>query len=55
MARVDGMGSAMTAAQAIEQNVRIEASFPNVTSSSEIEEAFNNLVNRAAQYASRTI
>ena len=54
MARVDSMGSAMTAAQAIEQNVRIEASFPNVTSSSEIEEAFNNLVNRAAQYASRT-
>ena len=35
----------------IEQNVRIEASFPNVDSKREIEEAFNDLVNLAAQRA----
>lgn len=35
----------------LDQNVRIEASFPNVTRSSEIEDAFNNLINRASQYA----
>ena len=37
----------------LEQNVRIEASFPSVTDRSEIEEAFNNLVNKASQYANR--
>lgn len=37
----------------LEQNVHIEASFPNATNHSEIEEAFNNLVNRASQYANR--
>ena len=37
----------------IEQNVHIEASFPNVTSHSEIEEAFNNLINTSSQYAFR--
>lgn len=37
----------------IEQNVHIEASFPNVTQRYEIEEAFNNLVNTASQYAYR--
>ena len=37
----------------LEQNVHIEASFPAVTNHSEIEEAFNNLVNRASQYANR--
>lgn len=37
----------------IDQNVRIEASFPNVQNHSEIEEAFTNLVNEAAQYANR--
>lgn len=37
----------------IEQNVHIEASFPNVESHSEIEEAFNNLINQASQYANR--
>lgn len=40
--------------QTIEQQVKIEASFPNATKSSEIEEAFNNLVNRATQYAFKT-
>lgn len=37
----------------LEQNVRIEASFPGVTDRNEIEEAFNNLVNKASQYANR--
>ena len=37
----------------IEQQVTIEASFPNATNHSEIEEAFNNLVNKATQYANR--
>ena len=37
----------------IEQNVHIEASFPNVDSKREIEEAFNDLVNLAAQRAIR--
>ena len=32
----------------IEQNVHIEASFPNATNHSEIEEAFNNLINTAS-------
>lgn len=35
----------------LEQNVHIEANFPNVESASEIEEAINNLVNLAAQRA----
>lgn len=34
-----------------EQNVKIEAEFPNVTDRYEIEQAFNNLVNRASQHA----
>ena len=42
----DNSGSGM-----LDQNVKIQAHFPNVSSSSEIEEAFNNLVNRASQYA----
>lgn len=42
-----------TAGETLEQNVHIEASFPNVTDRSEIEEAFNTLVNRASQYANR--
>ena len=38
---------------AFEQNVNIQASFPNATNHSEIEEAFNNLINRASQFAGR--
>lgn len=41
------------AAGALEQNVKIEATFPNVQDKYEIEEAFNNLVNKASQYANR--
>ena len=37
----------------IEQDVHIEATFPNVVNHSEIEEAFNNLINMSSQYANR--
>ena len=37
----------------LEQHVQIEAHFPSVTDRNEIEEAFNNLVNTASQYANR--
>lgn len=37
----------------LEQKVHIEASFPNATNHNEIEEAFNNLINTASQYANR--
>ena len=37
--------------QTLEQQVTISAEFPNVTDHYEIEEAFNNLVNKATQYA----
>ena len=38
----------------LEQNVHIEATFPNVSQSHEIEDAFNNLINIAAQRAYRS-
>lgn len=47
--RYGGFGEA----EALEQNVHIEASFPNVSDHNEIEEALNNLINRASQYAHR--
>ena len=37
----------------LQQQVHIEASFPNVQSHSEIELAFNNLINSASQYVNR--
>ena len=37
----------------LQQEVHIDASFPNVTDHNEIEEAFGNLVNLASQYANR--
>ena len=37
----------------LEQQVTISASFPAVTDRSEIEEAFNNLINTASQFANR--
>ena len=56
-----GMG-AMTAAavkddstQTLEQMVHITAEFPGVSDRNELEEAFDNLINRAAQYAYRTL
>ena len=44
-----------TAATDLNQNVHIEASFPNVRDSRQIEEAFDNLVNMAAQYANKKL
>ena len=37
--------------ETIEQNVKIDATFPGVSVASEIEEALNNLINQAVQYA----
>ena len=37
----------------VDQNVVISADFPNVSSRDEIEAAFDNLINRAAQYSYR--
>jgi hypothetical protein len=42
-----------TGSETLEQSVTIHAEFPNATNHNEIEEAFNNLVNRASQYANR--
>lgn len=39
----------------LKQNVEIQATFPSVINSSEIEDAFNNLVNAAAQYVNSKI
>lgn len=38
--------------QQVDQQVHIDATFPNVSVAAEIEEAFSNLVNQAVQYAS---
>ena len=43
-----------TTPDTVEQKVHIEASFPGVKNSNEIEEALNNLVNAASQYAYRS-
>lgn len=42
-----------TGSNNLNQNVHIEASFPNATDHNEIELALTNLVNRASQYAGR--
>lgn len=39
--------------QAVQQDVHISATFPNVNDSREIEEALNNLVNEAVQYTTQ--
>ena len=39
--------------QTLEQQVHIVAEFPNVNDHNEIEQAFNNLINTASQYANR--
>ena len=45
--------SILSGGNQLEQSVHIEANFPNVTERNEIEEAFNNLINTASQYANR--
>ena len=47
------VGMTTSGQQTLEQAVSIEAHFPNVTDRNEIEEAFNNLINTASQYANR--
>ena len=53
--RANGLNSPYYEAgvQQIEQTVTIHAEFPNVEDHNEIEEAFNNLINRASQFANR--
>lgn len=48
-----GVPSYTASDQVLEQTVTITAEFPNATNHSEIEQAFNNLINRASQYAAR--
>ena len=48
------MSDISASSDTLEQNVHIEASFPNVQNSKEIEDAFNNLVNIASQHAYNT-
>ena len=48
-----GSFNPLTNNESLEQNIHIEASFPNVNSKKEIEEAFSDLVNLAAQRAMR--
>jgi hypothetical protein len=47
-----GMNGAI-GSNTFDQNVHIEATFPGVTSSIEIQDALNNLVNMAAQRATK--
>lgn len=46
-------GSINSTNNVLDQNVHIDASFPNVTNHIEIEEAFHNLVGKASQFAQR--
>ena len=46
-------GGVSTANSYLDQNVTIHAEFPNATNHSEIEEAFENLIGLAGQYAGR--
>ena len=50
---LQAIGMTKSEQQTLEQMVSIEAHFPNVTDRNEIEEAFNNLINTASQYANR--
>ena len=49
----DYANNVSTGSSDLNQNVHIEASFPNATDHNEIELALTNLVNRASQYAGR--
>ena len=50
--KLGGFGAIDSTQGILEQQVSIQASFPNVHNAAEIEEALNNIVNDAAQYAS---
>ena len=43
-------GSVYSATDTIQQEVHITAEFPNATNSAEIQDAFDNIINRATQY-----
>jgi hypothetical protein len=43
-------GSVYGTTDTIQQEVHITAEFPNVTNSAEIQDAFDNIINRATQY-----
>ena len=47
------VGEVGTGGNYLDQNVTIHAEFPNATNHSEIEEAFQNLIGLAGQYAGR--
>ena len=51
LANVNNSGNYNSSNGTIDQNVKIEAHFPNVKDHSEIEQALNNLVNQASQFA----
>lgn len=51
---VNSMVIDKTSTQKLDQNVKIEANFPNVKNANDIETAFNNLVNLASQRAMST-
>ena len=51
LANINNSGNYNSSNGAIDQNVKIEAHFPNVKDHSEIEQALNNLVNQASQFA----
>lgn len=53
LGNITARGLDQNTAQTIDQNVSIKAEFPNVQDRNEIEEAFNNLINKASQYANR--
>ena len=61
MSSMKGLGAMLAAGGvgqttgAIEQHIEINASFPDATNHSEIEEAFHNLLNTASQYANRKL
>ena len=50
-----GYGKINDSRESLEQNVTIHAEFPGVSDRNEIQEAFNNLINAASQYAHRKI
>lgn len=51
--RLNGTGDIQPIVEQLQQDVKIEAVFPNVTDHNEIEEALSNLTNDASQYIRR--
>ena len=52
MSEAAGLMNNLATTSQLDQNVHIEANFPNVTQHTEIEQAFENLVNMASMRAS---